>query len=125
MLDSALALDKEDRCPWFLEFEQNSEARPAAPKNAIGRGRAGEALLNFRSFYKVIRPTTVVDEPGDTEGCELQPGQIIQIVNAPVRPIGNQDYLWQEVVVVEGDHSGGIGVSGNRVGGCRTDAVRT
>lgn len=125
VLDSALALDREDRCPWFLEFEQNSEARPAAPKNAIGRGRAGEALLNFRSFYKVIRPTTVVDEPGDTEGCELQPGQIIQIVNPPVRPIGNQDYLWQEVVVVEGDHSGGIGVSGNRVGGWLLVAHKT
>ena len=98
----------EYRSAWQIDWMNESKARTANPKNSIGRGRGGEALLKLTNFYRITSKCTVflnAAESGD--GLELGVGTVIQIVDSPVRPLRDSDSLWQQVVVVgeESDHS--------------------
>ena len=110
--------DRDDRSAWTLEFEPVATRRPANPKNAVGRGKGGAALLKLLTFYQVDQTVTVYKDPSASgKGDDVGPGTIVQIVDVPVRPIDAQDDLWQQIVVVESgdeDHSGTVG---NAIGG--------
>ena len=124
--------DRDDRSAWTLEFDAVADLRPATPKNAVGRGRGGAALLKLSTFYQVDQSITVYKEPHKAgKGDEVSPGSIIQIVDLPVRPIDAQEDLWQQIVVVESSESCWHGdqnapdAKGNAIGGWLLVARKT
>lgn len=116
----------EYRSAWKIEWKKDSKARPANPKNAIGRGQGGEALLKLMPFNRItstcqVFPTAATN---DDEKTDLLPGTVIQIVGEPVRPIRDADSLWQQVVVV-GEESDSSLMHSKRVGGWMRVAYQT
>ena len=106
--------DRDDRCAWALEFDSEDVVRPANPVNSAGRGKAGSALLKLHMFYQVKAHASVYvySSVGHGQPARLGPGAMVQIVDAPVRPLESQNDLWQQVVVVSGGSSSGITAGG-------------
>jgi hypothetical protein len=107
--------DRASRCAWSLEYPDTATLRPANPKNSVGRGKAGAALLKLYTFYRVEKDVSVYSSTtkNPEHATLLLPGTVVQIVDVPVRPVNDQDALWQQVVVV----SGGNGAAGTTAGG--------